>query len=91
MEYIMYPTIYATTLETRVNQQFDVHIKDIADLLFEGNYHNDSYKYFYFGELDEYHGLPWEDEEQIRLTNLVKTYLKDTLPQYDAVLIDVSW
>ena len=91
MNYTLFPVINADELRRAVNQQYGVEIEDLADLLFPSEYQNDSYKYFYYDELEEYHGFPWEDEEEIRLTNLVKTYLKDTLPKYDAVLIDVSW
>ena len=31
------------------------------------------------------------DEEAIRLRNLVRAYLQDTIPDYTSVLIDVSW
>jgi hypothetical protein len=41
--------------------------------------------------MEEYEGHEWQDEEQIRYENMVKAYLQDILPDYQAVLIDVSW
>ena len=89
--FTMYPVVDYNTLKDAVNLQFDTDIDDICKLLFGDNYVNDSYKSFYFGEMEEYHGYSWENEENIRLRNLVRTYLKDALPDYDYVLIDVSW
>lgn len=83
----MYPVINHNTLKDVVNLQFDTDIEDICQLLFYDNYINDSYKSFYFDEMEEYSGDPLENED-IRLRNLVRIYLKDALPDYEYVLID---
>lgn len=91
MEVIMMPVIGASELEAAVNTQFDSDICDIANLLFGDCFINDSYKSFYYRENETYNGFSWEDEEDIRYRNLVRAYLQDTIPDYDSVLINVSW
>ena len=89
--FTMYPVVDYNNLKAAVNLQFNTDIEDICQLLFGDDYMNDSYKRFYFSGMEEYHGYSWENEENIRLRNLVRAYLKDTLPDYEYVLIDVSW
>ena len=89
--YTMRPVIDVDELEDAVNQQFGCEISDLAALLFGDEYYNDSYKSLYYGSLEVYRGRPWESEEKTRLRNLVYTYLKDILPDYDSVLVNVSW
>lgn len=89
MSYFMFPVIGADTLRNEVNIQYGVDIEDICDLLFkEDRPIDDQCCYFNYDELDEYNGYVWEDEEEIRLTNLVKAYLKDILPDYVSIIID---
>ena len=89
--FTMYPVVDYNNLRAAVNLQFNTDIDDICQLLFGDDYMNDSYKRFYFRGMEEYHGYSWENEENIRLRNLVRAYLKDALPDYEYVLIDVSW
>ena len=89
--YTMYPVVDADELERAVNQQFDCEISEIRNLLFGDDYQNDSYKLFDYFDMEVYEGYDWQDEEEIRLRNLVRAYLQDTIPDYQAVLIDVSW
>ena len=91
MKYEMMPVVDCCDLEDAVNLQYGCEIESIANLLFGDEYINDSYKRFYFEELAEYKGYSWQDEEVIRLTNLVKTYLQDVFPNHKCCLIDVSW
>ena len=88
--YTMYPVIDIHDLEQAVNQQFNVNL-ELRELLFNDDYANDSYKRYWYDEVEEYEGYEWQDEEQIYHENLVKAYLREVLPEYDAVLIDVSW
>lgn len=88
--YTMYPVIDIRDLEEAVNRQFDVDL-ELRELLFNDYYANDSYKRYWYDEMEEYEGHEWQDEEQIRYENMVKAYLQDILPDYQAVLIDVSW
>ena len=52
---------------------------------------NDCYKSYYFEDDEEYTGKSWQNEERIRVRNLVNAYLRDILPGHESVLIDVSW
>ena len=90
--YTMYPVVDAWDLEHAVNTQFDCNIENIRNLLFDDQYYNDSYQLFDFTDMEEYED--WMDpseEEGIRLRNLVRTYLQDAIPDYELVLINVSW
>ena len=64
---------------------------NISSFLFDTEYMNDVYKRYYFDSLEEYTGMPWQDETHIRIENCIKTYLQDTFPVNDNILIDVSW
>lgn len=90
--YRMYPAIEADVLENEIKTQFDVDIEDdLRSILFYDNYQNDCYKPYYFEDDEEFHGYSWENEEHIRIRNLVNAYLRDILPDYTCVLIDVTW
>jgi hypothetical protein len=92
MKYWMMPVVDIDELENVVNFRYgEGTIEDMRNLLFGDDYSNDCCKPFYYDELKVYNGYPWENEKKIRLINLVKTYLQYTLPDYDSVLIDVSW
>ena len=88
--FTMHPVVNYKTLKDAVNLQFDTYIDDICELLFDDDYINNSYKGFYFDEMEVYNGYFWENEEDIRLKNIVRAYLKDILPNYKYVLIDIS-
>lgn len=85
------PVVDVDELENAVNRQFNCEINEMRNLLFDDNYSNDCYCNFYYDEMEVYEGYDWQDEEGIRLRNLVRAYLQDTIPDYQAVLIDVSW
>ena len=90
--YTMYPVVDADELEHVVNQQFDCEISEIRNLLFGDDYQNDSYKLFDYFDMEEY--FDWMgpvDEEAIRLRNLIRAYLQDTIPDYEMVLVNVGW
>lgn len=88
----MYPVVDADELELEVNQQFGCNITNIRNLLFYDQYYNDSYMLFDYFDQEEY--FDWMDpaeEETIRLRNLVRAYLQDTIPDYEMVLVNVTW
>ena len=90
--YTMYPVIEVNILENEIKTQFDVDVEDdLRNILFGDNYQNDCYKSYCFEDDEEFHGYAWEDEERIRIRNLVNAYLRDSLPDYTHVLIDVTW
>ena len=88
--FAIYPTVDYITLQDAVNLQFGTNIDNLCVLLFD-DFANDSYKSFYYDEMEVFEGHPWQKEEDIRLRNLVRAYLQDVLPDYNCVLIDVSW
>ena len=87
------PVVDVGELEDAVNRQFNCEIDEMRNLLFDDDYNNDCYKRFWYGEMEKYNErwMDPEDEEKVRLRNLVRAYLQDTIPDYTAVLIDVSW
>ena len=90
--YTMYPVIEVNILENEIKTQFDVDVEDdLRNILFGDNYQNDCYKSYCFEDDEEFHGYTWEDEERIRIRNLVNAYLRDILPDYTHVLINVTW
>ena len=92
MIYTMYPVIEVDVLERELKIQFDVDIEgDLRNILFYDDYQNDCYKSYYFEDDEEFRGYPWENEEHIRIRNLINAYLRDILPDYTHVLIDVTW
>ena len=92
MIYTMYPVIDVTDLEDAIRIQFGVDVEDeMRNILFGDEYQNDCYKSYYFADDEEYTGESWQDEEKIRIRNLVNAYLRDILPDYERVLVDVTW
>lgn len=90
--YRMYPVIEIDVLADEIKTQFDVDVEEeLRNILFYDNYQNDCYKSYCFVDDEEFHGYTWEDEERIRIRNLVNAYLRDILPDYERVLIDVTW
>ena len=90
--YRMKPVTGIKVLEHEICAQFNVNIReDLCFILFGDDYINDCYKRYYFAEDEEYKGYSWENEEHIRIRNLVNAYLRDILPGHDSILIDVSW
>lgn len=84
------PVVCIDELEDAVNRQYDVDL-DLLSLLFGDRYSNDCYKRFSYDTIEEYKGYFWQNEQRLRELAMVKTYLQDILPDYRAVLIDVSW
>lgn len=89
--HIMMPVVDVSELEDAVNTRFGCEITEMRSLLFSDDFSNDSYQSFWYGKMEVFEGRSWQNEEQIRLRNLVRTYLQDTIPDYDRVLVDVSW
>lgn len=88
--YEMRPVIEIGVLEEAIYTQFNVDY-DLRSILFYDDYMNDCYKSYYFADDEEYKDYSWQDEDRIRMRNLVNAYLRDILPGHDSVLIDVSW
>lgn len=89
--YEMFPVIEVGVLEDEIKTQFDVDVEGkLSRILFYDSYMNDCYKSYCF-EDDEEYKYPWQNEEHVRIRNLVNAYLRDILPDYTRVLIDVTW
>ena len=90
--YKMCPVIEIGVLEDEIKAQFDVDVEgELRNILFYEDYMNDCYKSYYFADDEEYTGKSWQNEERIRVRNLINAYLRDILPDHERVLIDVSW
>ena len=90
--YEMRPVIEIYVLEDELKTQFGVDVEGKQrNILFYEDYMNDCYKSYYFADDEEYTGKSWQNEERIRVRNLVNAYLRDILPGHERVLIDVSW
>lgn len=89
--FTMLPTIEVRVLEKELKIQFDVDVDNLSGILFYDNYQNDCYKSYCFADDEVYEYPAWQNEEHIRIRNLVNAYLRDILPDYERVLIDVTW
>ena len=90
--YEMRPVIDVTDLEDAIRIQFGVDVEgEMRNILFYDDYMNDCYKSYCFTEDEVYEYPAWQNEEHIRIRNLVNAYLRDILPGYERVLIDVTW
>ena len=97
MEAKMLPMITAADLEDEIFIQYNV-IVDVASLLFV-NYSINCYRMYEFKTAKEHlkdaTNFPEDyseaELEDIRLENLVANYLIDVFPQYDSILIYISW
>ena len=76
-------------LEAQYNWELDAHM--VCQLMFDDNYCNDCYKSYWFSEDEKYEGYSWQNETRIMQENLIKSFLRDLMPDYDRVLVDVSW
>ena len=91
MKYNILPVIEMGALEEALTIQYGEGFNDLRQLMFDDGYMNDVYCAFWFDHLEEYKGEYWRNEEDVRKLNCIKTFLQDTFPNYDRVLVDVSW
>lgn len=91
MKYNILPVIEMGALEEALTIQYGEGFNDLRQLMFYDSYMNDVYCAFWFDHLEEYKGEYWRNEEDVHKLNCIKTFLQDTFPNYDRVLVDVSW
>ena len=95
MDYEMMPVVEAYELQRALELQFGPDIMGnqdhMAQVLFDDQYTNDSYKRYNFSEDEVYEGYSWQDEDRIRVCNCVNAMLRDMFPNHKAILVDVSW
>ena len=93
MKYYMYPVVSADDLARELKFHYDIDMDgcELSTFLFGDDYINDCYKNFYYGEMEEFTGKSWQNEERIRIKNCLRSILQDTIPECKMVLIDISW
>lgn len=95
VEYEMMVVVSADALEEALIERFGedtmCSFYSMANVLFDDNYNNDSYKRYWFGEDEEYTGASWQNEKRIRIRNQLNSILREEFPGHDAILVDVSW
>lgn len=89
------PIIDISDLEREVIAQHpevesDIKNYEIREIMFDDDYDNDCYKSYFFDEDVEYK-YPWQNEEKIKIENIIRACLREVLPDEDHVIIDVSW
>lgn len=83
-KYELRPVMNIDDLEDAISINYGVRY-DLRQLFFEGDFMNDCFKSLYFGEdVDE----DWSDNYM--QMNVVFSYLRDTVPDYNSILLDVS-
>ena len=83
MKVKMMPTVSSYDLEEAIKQQYDLDV-DIPTLLFPEDFMNDCFKKYAYKDTreDEF----CESEELC-----VRQYLRDIFPQYESILVKISW
>lgn len=83
MKVKMMPTVSSYDLEEAIKQQYDLDV-DIPTLLFPEDFMNDCFKEYAYKDTleDEF----CESEELC-----VRQYLRDVFPQYESILVKISW
>ena len=94
MEVKMMPVIDSYELQEAMKAQYgpDFFGEDgtIEDALFE-DYNNNTCEYYFYGSDEKYEGKFWQVENYVRIRNCINGYLRDILPDYERVLISISW
>ena len=93
----MFPVICdLQELADQLNLQFGANFDymELLDLMFDDTpYCNDSYLAYHYDEDPVY--IPEDsygyNEDQCSRIALINTYLRDVIPDYTTVLVDVSW
>lgn len=93
MKYEIRPVVDIDELKKALELQYGPDFMDDYELrifLFADEYANDCYKSYFFGNLEEFTGKIWQDEEYIRKENCIKTFLQDCFPNHTRVLINMG-
>lgn len=77
MEVKMMPTVSSYDLEEAIKQQYDLDV-DIPTLLFPEDFMNDCFKEYAYKDTREDEFCESED-------------LRDVFPQYESILVKISW
>ena len=83
MKVKMMPTVSSNDLEEAIKQQYDLDV-EIPTLLFPEDFMNDCFKEY------AYKDTRWDEScESDELC--VRQYLRDVFPQYESILVKISW
>ncbi len=83
MKVEMKPVIDSNDLGEQIKAQYNLDLC-IPEVLFPEDFMNDCFKEYYYKDV-------WEDEVFPSDEACVRKYLCDTLPQYDSILVKISW
>ena len=89
MEMKFKPVVDMFELEEAINLQYGTDI-ELIPLFFEDT-SNDCYQDLHYGDDDVYYGLPWQDEARVMQKNLVRGFMRDTFPDFNSVIVHISW
>lgn len=93
MKYRMCPVIEIDELEKCVSAATGREFQtEFRQLLFDDCYMNDVYVSHYFMDDVKYQNCSWQDPVKIEELNLVNKFLRENFaPEYESILVDVSW
>ena len=83
MEVKMMPTVSSYELEEAIKLQYGLDV-DIPTLLFPEGFMNDCFKKYAYKDT-------CEDESCESEELCVRQYLRDVFPQYESILVKISW
>lgn len=83
MKVEMKPVINSNDLEEAIKAQYDLDLC-IPEVLFPEDFTNDCFKEYYYKDARKFE--LWETDELY-----VRQYLRETFPQYDSILVKISW
>lgn len=78
-------------LEDEICATYGIDHFEGRNLFWEEDYCNDSYKSLYLDDDEEYKGYSWQNEEEIKLRNLIYAHLRKCFPNAKRVLVEVTW
>ena len=85
------PVVDMYELEKALNLQYGENFNEIPVLLFGDDYMGGVCKPFFFDKMEVFSYPQWQNEEEIRLRNLVRAYFQDVFPERNMVLIHIYW
>lgn len=83
MKVKMMPTISSYELEEAIELQYGLDV-EIPTLLFPENFMNDCFKEYFYKDT---RGDEFRESDEVR----VRQFLRDAFPQYDSILVKISW
>ena len=91
MQIQMKPVVSIYDLEDILHSEFGIKVDNLTEILFGDNYSNDCYKSYFYDEREVYEGKFWQNKEHIEIRNKLSDYLEAEFPNYNCVLVDITW